>query len=139
MIGETGDFDDSCESAFGGQSAADWSATYLNSSVDVALSYLPTKLEKFENCYLIRCRVREGSDKKLLVPLKERFDQGRSLEDQILFETEILRAACEKHYGGLDDFKPMLQKIGRNLNCHLLTLDHDDLEISVPHGNFTGS
>ena len=132
-------FKKSLSQAFQGQTDKDWSATYINSSVDVAMSYLSTKFEKFENCYLVRCFVGaetldmfvplvcsgdgQGQDKKLKLRLKDNLEIDVRNLKKLIFDNQ-------------DDFvssMPLLQSIGQIKNSCLLTFDHDDLEIAYPH------
>ena len=121
-------FDDS---AFSGQSEADWSALYSQFNFNHALSYLYNHYDRGSEkvmLYSITCK----RNMKAIIFKDERMKENTinsSIKAEILL-TEICNNVSDKLKGTK---KPLLQSIGEELEMIVILYDCEQLECVIPH------
>lgn len=119
--------------AFLGQTNFDWSATYLNSSVETALGYVPTKLESSHTIALIKIFL--INDAKICIPNAKYFaDCWSSDEFSSDMQATSLKAAI-RQVSAIDvsNSSNLLETLGRHGYILLTTDTKGVYEIAVPH------
>jgi len=119
--------------AFMGQQPMDWSATYLNSSVETALGYVPTKLESSHTIALIKIFL--TNDAKICIPNAKYFDDCWSSDEFSSDDQATSLKAAIFQVSGIDfsDSPNLLETLGRHGYILLTTDTKGVYEIAVPH------
>lgn len=107
------------KAAFSGQTDHDWSATYINSSINTAFGYLSTKLETFQTVLLVEIETVASMNLLKLV----------NSNNDIVTQSEKIKCALEMTFDKL-----LLKTIGAEMNAALITEDTSQiLEVAFPH------
>jgi hypothetical protein len=122
-----------------GQSDMDWSAIYCQFSIAHAVSYLPNHFDRgHSSVTLVEIRTRKDlacllcTDRRMAVSSLSSTEKAGIVIDQIQQEVD-------PSFGVVTQ-EPLMQQIGRVLNCCLVLFDAEStLECAIPHSLMTNS